>query len=111
MNCLHKQSSTSYLEKCINVPDSRDVLGNKWAQLSLQLNGLRSVESDVSKQLLQLPANLQMIIVPGVIHPAVYVVGSLRGITGAVAHTATVLGAYIQWLRSLIAFISYVRYY
>ena len=73
--------------------------------------------SDVLKQLLQLPANSQMIIVPGVIHPAVYVVGSLRGKLIntrpklAVAHTATDLGAYIQWLGSLNASISYGRYY
>ena len=43
-----------HLQKCINVPNSRDVFWYKWLQLAFKLRALWSVATDVLEEFLDL---------------------------------------------------------
>ena len=77
--CSLISTAATNLEEGINVANGRDVLWDERTQLCLQLNGLRCVASDVAKQFLQLSADLQMIVIPRIVHPAARFRGKLKG--------------------------------
>ena len=56
-----------YLNECINVPHSRNVLRDERLELGVEVDGLRGVAHDVGEQVLDLAVHIQVLVLGGVV--------------------------------------------